>query len=243
MIIKCRITIELIVQLNFLRWVLMWLVYINCFLFVCLFVHCLIFYTAITTASANCTTGSVRLAGGPKPNTGRVEVCINKAWGTMCAVNSQWDEANANVVCSQLGFQRYGEFLICAQVKWICVWHAKQPCTLGKGIRVRKATKWCVCNYIYFIKNYVFNHFMFSQSRDGNIPFMESCQTKLGQLTYSWSPSCCLHGYCNWKRIMKEATIHSAFINSFKLFFSTLFVISHWMDTARKVLGFFSTLC
>ena len=85
--------------------------------FVCLFVHCLIFYTAITTASANCTTGSVRLAGGPKPNAGRVEVCINKAWGTMCAVNSQWDEANANVVCSQLGFQRYGEFLICAQVK------------------------------------------------------------------------------------------------------------------------------
>jgi deleted-in-malignant-brain-tumors protein 1 len=46
--------------------------------------------------------GEVRLRGGDNVTLGRVEVCLNNAWGTVC--NSRFGTNDARVICQQLGF-------------------------------------------------------------------------------------------------------------------------------------------
>ena len=52
-------------------------------------------------ATSLCTQGDVRLQGGSDTH-GRVEICYNNIWGTVC--DRSWDPTDARIVCRQLGF-------------------------------------------------------------------------------------------------------------------------------------------
>ena len=55
-------------------------------------------------ADVNCTNETVRLVDGPLESAGRVEVCINGVWATVCGWYYNWDNNDARVVCRQLGY-------------------------------------------------------------------------------------------------------------------------------------------
>ena len=57
-----------------------------------------------------CIEGEVRLLEGSTPLEGRVEICKNNVWGTVC--HNAWTFVDARVVCRQLGFSVAGEELI-----------------------------------------------------------------------------------------------------------------------------------
>ena len=58
------------------------------------------------TNGTDCKDGDIRLVGGSTKYEGRVEVCINRVWGTICG--TYWSTRDSNIVCKQLGHMELG---------------------------------------------------------------------------------------------------------------------------------------
>ena len=54
-----------------------------------------------------CVQSSVRLQDGPNEQSGRVEICFNNVWGTICS--NGFGAVDAGVLCRQLGYEQDGK--------------------------------------------------------------------------------------------------------------------------------------
>ena len=77
-------------------------------------IHCHIVTTWYKTDTdieqVDCSDGDIRLFNGSNPLEGRVEVCFNRAWGTICS--NRFDEDDSTVICTQLSFPYSGQFIV-----------------------------------------------------------------------------------------------------------------------------------
>ena len=70
---------------------------------------------ALSTPDGKCSEGNLRLTNGSDPLEGRVEICINNAWGTVC--DDAFSSDDAEVICRQLDLLPEGKGLVLCCMK------------------------------------------------------------------------------------------------------------------------------
>ena len=63
-----------------------------------------------THSAVLCGNGDLRIVNGPSELEGRLEICWNETWGTIC--DGGWSTFDANVACRQLGYAPSGKLQI-----------------------------------------------------------------------------------------------------------------------------------
>ena len=63
-------------------------------------------YIVSIIIAVGCANNTLRLAGSSNGYEGRVELCRNNVWGTIC--DDGWETLDASVACRQLGFSPTG---------------------------------------------------------------------------------------------------------------------------------------
>ena len=66
-----------------------------------------------------CQNGDIRLVNGTTAFEGRVEICWNETWGTIC--DGFWSGFDAQVACGQLGYSRNGMYMYKSNLQTKCI--------------------------------------------------------------------------------------------------------------------------
>ena len=68
---------------------------------------CFLLHCCSIAEPGECPEGAVRLAGGDISQEGRLEVCLDGVWGSVCG--DGWDQTDAHTLCQQLDLGEGGQ--------------------------------------------------------------------------------------------------------------------------------------
>ena len=81
----------------------------------------LVYKFSCCSLAVQCDTGDIRLVGGGTEREGRVEVCDDERWGTIC--DSHWDINETAVICTFLGYSNLPDGLLYIIFRCVgCIW-------------------------------------------------------------------------------------------------------------------------